>query len=342
MIGPSKFWCTRQIQLMGSMKQSGGQASHVLLGHRISIYRLIRSYQSWSDLSRSYQNLSDHQNISNHIKPYGKICWDLLRSYQCASYKTHEPHIVAGLNAIPGVCPGTHLFDFSSGAWLRALCLQGLLGRMSLGLKNPGFDVFWRGTFDHSEMNEKAWRFRSWSSVDQTYFTNYQNAMRAVGCSWLWAYCWFFWGLSGLHCSHSVRRKSIKVGLRCGPQWNLLQISASSHRSSQGWKCSGDSFRITISHCRKGAECWKFGYWWKQVILRRQPHSHNMESRSISIANFTSLGNGFRPKVNRSEPCFTLREVLTLEEILLIPQNSWAGTIAKQKLSCRLGFSLNN
>lgn len=29
-------------------------------------------------------------------------------------------------------------------------------------------------------MNEKAWRFRSWSSVDQTYFTNYQNAMRAV------------------------------------------------------------------------------------------------------------------------------------------------------------------
>lgn len=124
MIGPSKFWCSRQIQLMGSMKQS-------------SIYRLIRSYQSWSDLSRSYQNLSDHQNISNHIKPYGKICWDLLRSYQYGSYKTHEPNIVAGLSAIPGVCPGTHLFDFSSGAWLRALCLQGLLGRMSLGLKNP-------------------------------------------------------------------------------------------------------------------------------------------------------------------------------------------------------------
>lgn len=94
--------------------------------------------------------------------------------------------------------------------------------------------------------------------------------MRAVGCSWLWAYCWFFWGLSGLHCSHSVRRKSIKVGLRCGPQWNLLQISASSHRSSQGWKCSGDSFWITISHCRKGAECRKFGYRWKQFILRRQ------------------------------------------------------------------------
>jgi hypothetical protein len=44
-------------------------------------------------------------------------------------------------------------------------------------------------------------------------------------------------------------------------------------------------------------------YRWKQFILRRQPHSHNMESGSISIANCTSLGNGFRPKVNHASPC---------------------------------------
>jgi len=42
---------------------------------------------------------------------------------------------------------------------------------------------------------------------------------------------------------------------------------------------------------------------------------------------------------SKSEPCFTLREMLTLEEILLIPQNSWAGWHhSEAEIELQIGF----
>ena len=142
-----------------------------------------------------------------------------MRSHQYGSYKaqTSWPGS-SGRSAIPGVCPVSHLV--SSGAWLRALCLQGLLGRMSLGLKNPkGFDSDALGI---RESLERLEGFEVDHHLIRHTAKTYQNAMRTVhdfgviGGSTV---------VEGLHCSHSLHcfgSRSIKVGLRWGPQWKLF------------------------------------------------------------------------------------------------------------------------